>query len=122
VVDVEAVRRLALAIPGAVDASSPTQLVFEVGGKGKGFAWTYLVREAPKTPRVAKIDILAVRCPIERKEMLIEAAPDRFFVDDHYRGYTGVLIRLAVVEEDELAGLLRDAAAMVAAAKPKRKR
>ena len=121
-VDVETVRRLALSIPGAVDASSPTRLVFEVGGKGKGFAWTYLVRENPKKPRVPKIDILAVRCPIDRKELLIEAAPDRFFVDDHYRGYTGVLIRLGAVDEDELAGLLRDAAAMVAALKPKRKR
>jgi hypothetical protein len=122
VVDVETVRRVALAIPGAADASSPSQLIFEIAGKGKGFAWTYLVREDPKKPRVPKIDILAVRCPIERKELLIEAAPDRFFVDDHYRGYTGVLIRLAAIEEDELAGLLRDGAELVAALKPKRKR
>jgi hypothetical protein len=122
VVDIATVRRLALPIPGAVDASSATQLVFEVGGKGRGFAWTYLVRETPKKPRVPKIDVLAVRCPIGRKELLIEAAPDWFFVDDHYRGYTGVLIRLAAVEADELAGLLRDTAEMVAALKPKRKR
>ena len=119
-VDIVTVRRLAMAIPGVHDASSPGRAVFELAGRG--FAWTYLVREDPKKPRVAKIDILAVRCPIERKELLIEAARDRFFVDDHYRGYTGVLIRLAAVEEDELSGLLRDAAELVAALKPKGKR
>jgi hypothetical protein len=49
--------------------------------------------------------------------MLIDAAPDRFFTDDHYRGYPAVLARLAIVEEAELADLLAEAWRMTA---PKR--
>jgi hypothetical protein len=111
-VNLETLRRLALALPEAVDASSPGRVVYEVAGKG--FAWTYMVRTHPKKPRVPQIEVLAVRCEIARKEMLIEAAPDRFFDDDHYRGYTGVLVRLAAVDEHELSALLRGGWRMVA--------
>ena len=105
----ETVRTLALALPEVVDGSSPDgQLRLEVAG-GKGLAWGYLKRIHPKKPRVLEADSLAVRCPVERKEMLIAAAPDRFFDDDHYRGYPAVLVRLAAIEADELAHLLRGA-------------
>lgn len=106
------VRRLAMALPQVTDGSGEDRLAFEVGGKP--IAWTYLMRETPKAPRRPQIGVLAVRCPIERKEMLIEAAPDVFFDDDHYRGYPAVLVGLAVVEEAELAGLLRAAWAIQA--------
>ena len=106
-VDIPTVRRLALALPQAQDACTEARLAFMVGGKG--FAWSYLARVAPRKPRQPQLDVLAIRCPIERKEMLIEAAPDRFFDDDHYRGYPALLVRLAVIEEDELAALLQDA-------------
>ena len=111
-VDVPAIRRLALELPEAVDASDDRRLVFEVGGKG--FAWTYLERLAPKAPRQPRIDVLAIRCRLERKEMLIEAAPERFFDDDHYRGYPAVLARLAAVDEAELRVLFADAWTLVA--------
>lgn len=111
-VEIETVRRLALALPDAQDASKPDRVVFEVAGKG--FAWTYVMRVHPKKPRVPQIGVLAVRCEIERKEMLIEAAPDRFFDDDHYRGYAGVLVRLAAIDEDELTALLHGAWRMIA--------
>jgi hypothetical protein len=111
-VDLETLRRLALTLPEVVDASTPGRVVYEVAGKG--FAWTYMVRVNPKKPRVPQIEVLAVRCEIARKEMLIAAAPERFFDDDHYRGYTGVLVRLAAVDEDELLALLRGAWRLVA--------
>lgn len=100
----DTVRRLALALPHAVDASQGERLSFEV--EGKGFAWTYLARDQPKKPRVAHPDVLAVRCELPRKELLIEAAPQVFFDDDHYRGFPAVLVRLAAVDEAELAALL----------------
>jgi hypothetical protein len=103
-VDTPTLRRLALALPEAKDATGPRGLAFEVGGKG--FAWSYQERVEPKKPRRPRLDVLAVRCPIERKEMLIEAAPDRFFDDDHYRGYPALLVRLEVIGEDELKALL----------------
>ena len=97
----------ALDVPETADDSTPERLAFSVGGKG--FAWTYLERVAAKKPRVPRIAVLAVRCPIERKEMLIEAAPGVFFDDDHYCGYPAVLTRLAAVEAVELSALLREA-------------
>ncbi|MDB5476770.1 MAG: hypothetical protein JWP49_2281 [Phenylobacterium sp.] len=106
-VDAAAVRRLAAALPEMVDGSDDRRLVFEVGGKG--FAWSFNERVHPKKPRVPRLDILAVRCAMEAKEMLIAAAPDRFFDDDHYKGFAAVLVRLDVVDEDELEGLLREA-------------
>ena len=118
-VDVAAVRRIAAALPGAHDGSSAGRLVFGIGGKG--FAWSRLVRPDPKKPRVPSLEALAVRCPIERKEMLIEAAPDIYFDDDHYRGYAAVLVRLDAIGEEELAALLADACAMQAAKPARRK-
>ena len=116
--DHKTVRRLAAALPGAEDKTEGESLVFNVGGKG--FAWRYLARAHPKAPRLLNPRVLAVRCPIERKELLIEAAPDIYFDDDHYRGYAAVLVRLDAVEEAELATLLADACAWQAS-KPKRK-
>ena len=106
-VDPDTVRRLALALPEVDDRSGADRLAFEVAGKG--IAWTYLVRAAPRKPRTPQIGVLAVRCEITRKEMLIAAAPDRFFDDDHYRGFPAVLVRLDQADADDLAGLLRDA-------------
>jgi hypothetical protein len=114
------VRRIAGALPGASDLSKPEQLVFRTGGAL--FAWSALKRVTPRTPRVPCLEILAVRCPIERKEMLIEAAPDLYFDDDHYRGYPALLVRLEVIGEAELSALLADACAMQADKKPRRKK
>ncbi len=117
-VDIADVRRIAASLPEAVDASKPDQLVFRAAGAL--FAWNALQRVDPKKPRVPCLEILALRCPIERKEMLIEAAPDIYFDDDHYRGYPAVLVRLDAVEEAELSALMADACAL-AASKPKRR-
>ena len=101
------VRRIALALPQVTDAAGTDRLGFSVGAKP--IAWTYLERLQPKTPRRPRLDVLAVRCPIEKKEMLIEAAPEIYFDDDHYRGYPAVLVRLTSIDEADLAALLRDA-------------
>jgi len=111
-VDLPALHRLVLALPEAENGSDPQKLAFSV--RGKSFAWTYLERVQPKAPRRPRLDVLAVRCTLEKKEMLIAAAPDRFFDDDHYLGYRAVLVRLDAICEDELAGLLADAWAMAA--------
>ena len=116
------VRRMVAAIEGAVDTSDESRLAFTAPGSDKGFAWSFNERVDPKKPRVPRLDILAVRCPMVRKEFLIEAAPDRFFDDPHYRGYPAVLVRLDAVEAEELASLLAEAAEIVSAQKPRPKR
>jgi hypothetical protein len=106
--DLDDVRRLALGLPEAsAETGADGGLSLKVAGKG--FAWTYLAREAPKRPRVPHPDVLAIRCELPRKELLIEAAPQTFFDDDHYRGFPAVLARLPALGEAELAALLEAA-------------
>ncbi len=105
--DIPTLRRIALSLPEATDESTPEKLAFLVGGKG--FAWSYLERIEPKKPRRPRLDVLAVRCPLDIKAMLVEAAPDRYFDDDHYRGYPALLVRLDAIDDDELEGRLRAA-------------
>ena len=109
-IDDDALRALALALPEVEAGGDP--YAFSVGGKA--LAWAYLARPAPKASRVRIPGVIAIRCRIETKDLLIEAAPDRFFTDDHYRGYPAVLARLAEIEAEELAGLLREAWRIVA--------
>ncbi len=98
------VRRIAMSLPGAEDASSPQRLAFEVGGKG--FAWSWLERTEPKGPRRPRLDVLAVRCPREAKEILIALLNAAHVDDPHYQGYPAVVFRLDGVDEDRLAHLL----------------
>jgi hypothetical protein len=73
-VDAATVRRLALALPEVVETSrGGDHIAFEVAG-GKGLAWTFMLRVHPKRARVPDPTGLAVRCPIERREMLVAAA------------------------------------------------
>ena len=105
-VDPQMVQKLALALPETTMGGEPNTLDFSVAGKG--FAWTWRERVAPKQQRRLRPDVLAVRCTMARKQFLLEAAPHVFFDDDHYRGYPGVLVRLAEVGADELASLLEE--------------
>lgn len=41
--------------------------------------------------RVKDADTLVIMCPVEEKEMLIEAAPAIYFETDHYKGWPAVL-------------------------------
>ncbi|WP_454761454.1 MmcQ/YjbR family DNA-binding protein [Caulobacter segnis] len=112
-VDTEQLQALALDLPEVTGAVSPEgQFGFEVGGKG--LAWAYLARPAPKAKRVLVPGVVAIRCTMETKELLLEVGPERFFTDDHYRGYPAILVRLDHIEADELAGLLRQAWKIVA--------
>jgi hypothetical protein len=104
----ERVLRLADGIAGFEDKSTPERIRLEVGGKQ--FAWTYNERFHPKKPRRPVIDVLAVKCDFGRREFLVAAAPDRFFYDDHYAGYPGVLVRLDLIDDEALRELLEDGA------------
>jgi hypothetical protein len=106
-VDIPTLRRLALALPEVEASPEGERLAFSV--RGKGIAWSYFARAHPKGRRELVEGVIAVRCLRETKDMLLEVAPERFFDDDHYRGYPAVLVRLAAIDEAELAGLLAQA-------------
>ena len=47
-------------------------------------------------------NVLVVMVPLELKEVLIEAEPEKYFETPHYEGWPAMLIRLDVVSDDEL--------------------
>lgn len=98
------VRALAMALPRVEDGSTVDRLAFAVAGKG--FAWTWLERAAPKGPRVPRLDVLAVRCRAEEKDLILESDPAVFFTDDHHRGFPAVLARLDRIAPADLEALL----------------
>jgi hypothetical protein len=50
--------------------------------RGKQFAWSYLERQCEGGPRVPQLEVLAVHCTPQDKELLLSAAPDIFFTTD----------------------------------------
>ena len=100
------VRRIALALPSALQGGDKTSYAVE---GGKSFAWTWKRRIEPKKARVEQLDVFAVRVSgAEEKAALIASDPAKFFTEPHYNGYPAVLVRLDEIEADELAELLAD--------------
>jgi hypothetical protein len=101
------VRRIALSLPRAVQDGDKIRYAIE---GGKAFAWTWKKRVQPKRARVEQLDVFALRVADEgEKQALIASDPGRFFTEPHYNGYPAVLVRLAEVDETELAELITDA-------------
>jgi hypothetical protein len=59
--------------------------------------------------RVKDADTLVLRCTLEDKAMLMEAAPGIYFETDHYVGWPAVLARLSAISDAELAHRLEQA-------------
>jgi len=58
------------------------------------------------TDESAEADSLVVRCEYEDRQLLLEDAPDTYYVTDYYKKYPLVLVRLSEVNEDALRDLL----------------
>lgn len=52
--------------------------------------------------RVKDADTVVLMCPLDEKEMLLEAAPEIYFETDHYKGWPAILVRVHVIAPDEL--------------------
>jgi hypothetical protein len=104
-VDAATVRRIARSLPELTDDSDEKSLGFGVAGKG--LAWSWKERVNPKTARVPHLGVLAVRCPKEWKEAILDADPQIFFTEPHYNGFPAVLVRLAMVDETQIEALLK---------------
>jgi hypothetical protein len=100
----EALRQVALALPGVEDGTSYGTPALKVRGK-------LFVR--------LREDCESVVLPTDydEREILLEAAPDVFFLTDHYRNYPWILLRLAAVALADLPEILENAWRRVA---PKR--
>jgi hypothetical protein len=70
----------------------------------------------------AEPNTLIVRTDFEQRDMLIEEAPDTYYVKDHYKTYPVVLVRLSRVNADAMRDLLTAAHRFVSAGAKKKPR
>lgn len=56
--------------------------------------------------RLREPDVVVLRCPLDEKEFLMQAAPEVYFETDHYKGWPAVLARLSAIDPDELAAMI----------------
>lgn len=103
--DREDVRRLATALPEAIEEAG---FSFAVGGKA--FAWVWRERVEPKRAKVPNPEVIAVRVANElEKQALLALDTEVFFTEPHYNGYPAVLVRIPAIEVDLLEKVLTDA-------------
>ena len=101
------VRRIALSLPETSEAEDGFAFAVRNGSKLKGFAWAWNERVEPKKPRVPRPDVLAIRIADRfEKEALLASDEQKFFTEPHYNGFPAVLVRLPVIDVEELAELI----------------
>jgi hypothetical protein len=91
------VRKIGLALPGVAESTAYGAPALKVRGK--------LMACVP-THRSAEPNSLAVRVGFDDRAELLAAAPDVYYVTDHYLNYNAVLVRLSRVTPDVLRDLL----------------
>ena len=104
------VRRIALALPDTSEAGDRFAFSVLNKGKQKGFVWAWNERVEPKKPRVPRPDVVAVRVADRiDKEALLASDDEKFFTEPHYNGFPAVLVRLPMIDVDELEELIVEA-------------
>ena len=93
----DTVRKIGLALPGVVESTAYGAPALKVRGK--------LLACVP-THRSAEPNSLAVRVGFDDRAELLAAAPDVYYVPDHYLNYSAVLVRLSSLTPNVLRDLL----------------
>ena len=116
-IDFDTVRQIGLGLPGVEDGTAYGVPALKVRGK--------LLACVPANPS-AEPGSVVVRVDFDDRAELLQAAPDVYYVTDHYVDYNAVLVRLSRVNAGELRDLLGMAYKFVAASAagrpPSRKR
>jgi hypothetical protein len=107
-IDFDTVRNIGLALPGVEESTAYGSPALKVRGQ--------LLACVP-AHRSAEPGSLVVRVDFDDRAELLAAAPDVYYVTDHYVGYTTVLVRLSRVNPGELRDLLGMAYKFVIASK-----
>lgn len=108
--DLDEVAQIVRSLPETSVADNGYSFAVLNRGKPKGIAWVWLERAAPNQPRRPNPAVLAVRvASVMEKDMLLAADPAIYFTEPHYTGYPAVLVRLGLIDLDELAELLTGA-------------
>ena len=96
-INLDTVRKIGLALPSVEESTAWGAPALKINGK--------LMACVP-THRSAEPDSLMVRVSFDDRAELLAAAPDVYYVTDHYLGYTAVLVRLSLITADVLRDLL----------------
>jgi len=95
--DFDTVRKIGLALPGVEESTAYGFPALKVGGK--------LLACIPAN-RSAEPGSIVVRVDFEDRAELLAAAPEVYYVTDHYLEYNAVLVRLSQVSPEVLRDLL----------------
>ena len=52
---------------------------------------------------------LSTYCPLDIRDVLLQAEPEHFYITDHFRNWPAILVRMETVPDDLLANRLRAA-------------
>jgi len=96
-IDFDTVRSIGLALPGVEEGTAYGFPALKVQGK--------LLACVPAN-RSAEPGSIVVRVDFEDRAELLAAAPDIYYVTEHYADYSAVLVRLSRVNPDLLRDLL----------------
>ena len=110
-INFDTVRKIGLTLPGVEASTAWGAPALKVRGK--------LLACVP-THHSAEPGSLMVRVDFDDRAELLAAAPDVYYVTDHYLGYSAVLVRLSRVTQDVLRDLLGMAHKFVTAHKARR--
>jgi hypothetical protein len=58
---------------------------------------------------IKEAEVMVLHCPLKVKEMLMEMAPEIYFQTPHFEGWPGLMVRLDVIGDEELALRLENA-------------
>ena len=92
----DTVREISQTLPGAEESTSYRTPAFKV--KGKLFARQHQDGES-----------LVIAVDFAAREEMMNAAPEKFYITDHYLNYPYMLVRMSKVNADELRDLLMGA-------------
>ena len=110
-INFDTVRKIGLALPSVEEGTAYGAPALKVRGR--------LMACVP-THRTAEPGSLAIRVGFDDRAELLAAAPDVYYVTDHYVGYSAVLVRLSRVTPAVLRDLLGMAHKFVTAQEARR--
>ena len=103
----DTVRKVGLTLPNVEESTSYGTPALKV--KGKLFVRLH-----------QDLDKIVLAMPFDRREEMMAADPETYFITDHYREYPGILVSLARVRADALPDLLNLAYRTALTAKKRR--
>jgi hypothetical protein len=92
----DTVRKMASALPDVEEGMSYGAPALKVKGK-------LFIRHRED------LDSIVVKMPFDRREELMAADPETYYITDHYREYEWILVRLSKVQPDALHELVQSA-------------